>query len=206
MIYNTIKSEISEGVCTITLNRPEIHNAFNDVMITEISDCIDSVEKDDNVRIILFRGNGKSFCAGADLNWLGGVKDFSYEENYEDSLNIANCFHKIYSSSKVTIAVVHGASIGGANGIVTSCDIVICEKESKFSLSEVKIGIVPACIAPYLYKRCGEYNSLELMLSGKRISGIMAEKYNLANKSIDKEDIDDYVGMLINDLLKSHSK
>ena len=77
MIYNTIKSEISEGVCTITLNRPEIHNAFNDVMITEISDCIDSVEKDDNVRIILFRGNGKSFCAGADLNWLGGVKDFS---------------------------------------------------------------------------------------------------------------------------------
>lgn len=197
MSYNTIQIEISEGVGTIWLNRPEIHNAFNEVMIRELIQVFAEIEKDDTIRIVVVRGRGKSFCAGADLNWMRGVASYSYEQNYAESLNLSKCFYSIYTCPKPTIAIVHGAAIGGANGLLAACDFAFADQNTTFSLSEVKIGIVPACISPYVTKRVGEYGSKELMLTGKRFYGDEAQRHGLVNQSMAARDLDQHVDELI---------
>lgn len=188
--FQTIVIEYKNQVATLWLNRPEIHNAFNEVMIREVIEAFKTLSEDDEVRAIVLRGKGKSFCAGADLNWMRDVAGYSYEQNYEESLNLSKCFYSIYTSPKPTIAVVHGAAIGGANGLLAACDIAIADNNTTFSLSEVKIGIVPACISPYVTKRVGEYGSRELMLTGKRFKGEEAQYHRLVNKSMDASEIE----------------
>jgi methylglutaconyl-CoA hydratase len=185
--YQTIEFELKQDVGIVWLNRPEIHNAFNEVMIAELLDIFGRINEMSEVRIVMLRGRGKSFCAGADLNWMRGVAGYSYEQNYKESLNLSKCFYAIYTCAKPTIAVVHGAAIGGANGLLAACDFAYADDNTVFSLSEVKIGIVPACISPYVTKRVGEYGSKELMLTGKRINGPEAEKFRLVNKSLSAE-------------------
>jgi len=191
--YSTIKLTSGNGIATILLNRPEIRNAFNEVMIAELTDAFREAGKMDDIRVIMLKGEGKSFCAGADLNWMRDVSGYSYEQNYAESYRLSECFYSIYSSPKPTIAVVHGAAIGGANGLLAACDIAVCDHETVFSLSEVKIGIVPACISPYVIKRVGEYGARELMLTGRRISGAEAESCRLVNKSLPAHLLKGYV-------------
>ncbi len=191
MKFDTIEIEILNDIATVWLNRPEIHNAFNEIMIREIGEAYELLGKDENIRIIVMRGRGKSFCAGADLNWMRGVAGYSYEQNYKESLQLSECFYTIYSSPKPTIAIVHGAAIGGANGLLAACDFAYSTDSAVFSLSEVKIGIVPACISPYVTKRVGEYGSKELMLTGKRFKGQEAASHKLVNKSVDDAKIDE---------------
>lgn len=200
--FKTINIEIKNGVGTLWLNRPEIHNAFNEVMISEIIEAFDFIKENDEIKIVVLRGKGKSFCAGADLNWMRDVAKYSYEQNYEESLNLSKCFYKIYTCPKPTIARVHGAAIGGANGLLASCDFAFADDYTTFSLSEVKIGVVPACISPYVTKRVGEYGSKELMLTGKRFKGQEAEKHKLVNKSLESEELDNHIQQII-DLLKT---
>ncbi len=195
--YTTIELIIENEVGTIWLNRPQIHNAFNEVMIAEIIDMFDEISKMNNVRIVVLRGRGKSFCAGADLNWMRNVAKYSYEDNYKESLNLSICFHKIYTCPKPTIAMVHGAAIGGANGLLAACDFAYADNNTTFSLSEVKIGIVPACISPYVNKRVSEYGSKELMLTGKRFKGPEAEHHRLVNKSMPADEMENHVEELI---------
>jgi methylglutaconyl-CoA hydratase len=201
--YTTIKLETGHGVATIRLNRPEIRNAFNEVMIAELTDAFSKAGNMKDIRVIILKGEGKSFCAGADLNWMRDVSKYSYDENYAESLRLSECFYAIYSSPKPTIAVVHGAAIGGANGFLAACDIAICDNETVFSLSEVKIGIVPACISPYVIKRVGEYGARELMLTGRRITGQEAESYSLVNKSLRSNEVDSYIDQMVQMLLTS---
>ncbi len=200
--YKTIELEVKNNVGTIWLNRPEIHNAFNEVMINELINIFDNIKDMEDIRAVILRGRGKSFCAGADLNWMRNVAKYSYEENYKESLNLSICFHKIYTCPKPTIAMVHGAAIGGANGLLAACDFAYADTNTTFSLSEVKIGIVPACISPYVTKRVSEYGSKELMLTGKRFNGPEAESHKLINKSIPMEEMDAHVEELIG-LLKT---
>jgi methylglutaconyl-CoA hydratase len=200
--YNTLELKITNQTATIWLNRPEIHNAFNEVMIGELIKAFNEVSALDDVRVVMLRGRGKSFCAGADLNWRRDVAQYSYEQNYQESLQLSDCFFTIYNCPKPTIAVVHGAAIGGANGLLSACDMAICDDETVFSLSEVKIGIVPACISPYVIKRVGEYGAKELMLTGKRIRGKEAEHFRLVNKSLPDIELQAYLDELIS-LLKS---
>ncbi len=199
--YKTIFFEQTNQIGTIWLNRPEIHNAFNEVMIAELIEILAEIAKMDDIRVVILRGKGKSFCAGADLNWMRGVAGYSYEQNFAESLNLSICFHKIYTCPKPTIAMVHGAAIGGANGLLAACDFAYADDNTTFSLSEVKIGIVPACISPYVTKRVGEYGSKELMLTGKRFKGPEAEKHRLVNKSFANAEemqayIDEITGLL----------
>ncbi len=182
--YTTLEIEISQHSGTIWLNRPAIHNAFNEVMISEVTKAFKQLAEDDEVRVILLRGRGKSFCAGADLNWMRDVAKYGYEQNYSESLALSLCFYTIYTCPKPTIAVVHGVAIGGANGLLAACDFAFADETTVFSLSEVKIGIVPACISPYVTKRVGEYGSRELMLTGKRFDGNYAHHMRLVNKSL----------------------
>jgi methylglutaconyl-CoA hydratase len=171
-------------------------------MIQEMIDCVETVNQMDDIRIVILRGRGKSFCAGADLNWMRGVAKYSFEQNFKESLNLSKCFFTIYTCKKPTIAIVHGAAIGGANGLLASCDFAYAEDNTTFSLSEVKIGVVPACISPYVTKRVGEYGSRELMLTGRRIKGKEAEHFRLVNKSLPAEELESYV-MSVIDLLRT---
>lgn len=201
--YKTIILETESGIATIKLNRPDIRNAFNEVMISELTDAFQVAGKMDDIRVIILKGEGKSFCAGADLNWMRDVSNYSYEQNYAESYRLSECFYAIYSSPKPTIAIVHGAAIGGANGLLAACDISVCHSDTVFSLSEVKIGIVPACISPYVIKRVGEYPARELMLTGRRISGDEAEYFRLVNKSLPEDQIEEYVNQLVSMLFSS---
>jgi len=201
--YETIEFILDKNkVGTIWLNRPEIHNAFNEIMISEILDCIIKINENKDVKIVVLRGRGKSFCAGADLNWMRNVASYSYKENLEESLQLSKCFHAIYTCNKPTIAVVHGAAIGGANGLLAACDFAFCDENTTFSLSEVKIGVIPACISPYVIKRVGEYGSKELMLTGKRFKGTEAKCFKLVNESLNMEDLEDHLTSIIK-LLKT---
>jgi methylglutaconyl-CoA hydratase len=204
--YTTIKVDIKDAVATVWLNRPDIRNAFNEVMISELITCFELFPERADVRVIVLRGNGKSFCAGADLNWMRDVAKYTYQENFHESLQLSKCFYTIYSSPKPTIAVVHGAAIGGANGLLAACDMAYCDHETVFSLSEVKIGIVPACISPYVIKRVGEYGARELMLTGRRINGPEAQSFGLVNKSIPAGELDAHVNAVTGLLLSSGPK
>jgi methylglutaconyl-CoA hydratase len=194
--YQTFEIELKDRILTVWLNRPDVHNAFNEVMLTELADCFNEINEQDILCVIL-RGRGKSFCAGADLQWMRNVAKNTYEKNYEESLLLSKCFYSIYSCNKPTIALIHGVALGGANGLLAACDLAYCADESIFSLSEVKIGIVPACISPYIVKRIGEYGSRELMLTGRRINGKEAESFRLVNKSVPVDKLDETVNSTI---------
>jgi methylglutaconyl-CoA hydratase len=194
-MYQTIETTNESGVFTIWLNRPDVHNAFNKAMLEEIADCFDNISPD--VFCVVLRGRGKSFCAGVDLHWMKAVSQNSYDTNYQESLLLSKCFLAIYQCPKPTIAVVHGVALGGANGLLSACDLAYCADDATFSLSEVKIGIVPACISPYIIKRVGEYGAKELMLTGRRINGLEAQGFRLVNKSVPAEKLDETLSGVI---------
>jgi methylglutaconyl-CoA hydratase len=188
MSYNNIEF-IQDGIAgTIWLNRPDVHNAMNAEMIAEIVDAFEKVNEMADVRYVILRGHGKSFCAGADLNYMKGIAKFGLEENYQDGLKLAKCFNAIYTCNKPTIAIVHGAAIGGANGLLAACDMVYCMKDTKFAFAEVKLGIAPATISPYVCKRIGEFGARDLMITGRRFLGNEAESVGLVNKSFETDE------------------
>lgn len=204
--FETLSIEHKESVCTIWLNRPDVHNALNQQMIADIIEFFETSNTGKDIRVIVLRGKGKSFCAGADLNYMKNIADFGYEENYQDSLKLARCFNTIYTCRLPVIAVVHGAAIGGANGLLSACDFVFCADDTKFAFSEVKLGIAPATISPYVTRRIGEYGSRELMITGRRFSGKEAESFRLVNKSLPSEELESFVDSFISSLMTSGPK
>jgi methylglutaconyl-CoA hydratase len=203
MAYETVEMRIDDQVAWVAMNRPEVRNAFNEVMIAELIQVLDVVREDDSIRVLVLTGNGKAFCAGADLNWMKKMKDFTYEENYKDALMLAELMFSLYSLPKPTIARVNGASIGGSNGLVAACDMAIASHRAEFSLSEVKIGLVPACIGPYLLKKTGEAACRELFLSGERISAGQAKELGLINDVVTHVNLTTRVNEKISNLLTS---
>ncbi len=202
-LFENIEFELKDLVGTIYLNRPDKHNALIPEMISEIIDIFSEINGMKDLRVVVLRGRGKSFCAGADLNYMKGIAAFGFEENYQDSLRLAKCFNAIYTCKKPTIAVVQGAAIGGANGLLAACDFVYCDDETKFAFSEVKLGIAPATISPYVTKRIGEYGSRDLMLTGRRFTGKDAEAYHLVNKSLPADQLESQVTQTIQLLMTS---
>jgi methylglutaconyl-CoA hydratase len=203
MTYKTLLIEHNDRWAVIWFNRPKVHNAFDETMIAELNQAMEELKNDPTVRILVFRGKGKSFCAGADLNWMKRMSEFDYQQNLEDSRELANLIYGIYTFPKPTIAVLHGAVIGGGNGIASACDFAICEKDTIFSLSEVKIGLVPSVIGPYVIKRIGEYKARELMLSGKRIKGEEAAHIHLVNGAYSEDKLEEELREMISLLLTS---
>lgn len=201
--FETIKYEVEENIARVILNRPEVHNAFNDVMINELSAVFDNIEKNLDIRVVILTGKGKSFCAGADLNWMRSVKDYSYEDNLKESLELADMLYKIYASPKPTIARVNGTAIGGGTGLVAVCDIAIAAERAKFSFSEVKLGLIPACISPYVIKKCGEGKCREFFLTGERLTADKACTAGLINAVVELEGIDTFIDELVSKLVSS---
>ena len=202
-IYKTIIFTQKEKIVYITLNRPDIHNAFNSLMISELADAFEKVKEDESIRVVVLSGEGKSFCAGADINWMREVIHYSYEQNLEESLQLAELLYNIYSLPKPTVAMVNGTAIGGGTGFLSACDIAVASEEAKFGLSEVKIGLVPAAISPYVVRKIGESKAREYFLTGKRITARRALEIGLVNEVFPLEMLREKVNELVNLLLTS---
>ncbi len=185
--YQTIIFSQQDEIARLSLNRPEVHNAFNSLMISELDDAFEKVMGDESLRVVVLTGEGESFCAGADINWMREIIHYSYEQNLEESLHLAELLNKIYIFPKATVAVVNGTAIGGGNGFLSACDIAVASEEAKFGLSEVKIGLVPAAISPYVIRRIGESKAREYFLTGKRISARKALEIGLLNEVVPPE-------------------
>jgi methylglutaconyl-CoA hydratase len=204
--FTTISYSLDNKIAKINLARPEVHNAFNEVMIAELTEVFSRISQDDSARVVVLTGNGESFCAGADLNWMKKMINFSYQQNLEDSLKLAELFYLMYSLPKPIIARVNGAAIGGGTGLVAVCDIAIAAEKAKFSLSEVKLGLVPACISPYVIRKVGEGRCREFFLTGERLSANRALELGLVNQVVPLENLDQAVEEKAKQLISSGPK
>lgn len=173
--------EKKEGAATVTLNRPEVHNAFDESVIARLTALWDELGRDDGVQVVILRGAGKSFSAGGDLNWMKRAASYTEEQNRADGLALARMLHGLYTLPKLTVALVHGAAMGGGMGLVSCCDIVIAQKDAKFALSEVKIGLAPATIGPYVLRALGERQARRYFQTGERFDGAKAYELGLAH-------------------------
>lgn len=172
------KGEVAE----VRLNRPEIHNAFNETLIAELTETFAELGTKDKVRIVVLSGEGKSFCAGADLNWMSKMKNYTIEQNIADGRKLAEMFHTINECPKTVIARVHGAALGGGMGLVAVCDYAIASRDTKFGVTETQIGLIPAVISPFVIAKIGESHARAWFLSGNRFNAVQAERINLIHE------------------------
>jgi methylglutaconyl-CoA hydratase len=191
--YQTILTSQDGPVLRVALNRPEVHNAFNDRMVEELLEVFSDIAERQDLRVVILTGQGKSFCAGADLNWMRRVKNYSFEENLKESNRLADLMYAIYALPLPTIARINGATIGGGTGLMAACDLVIAAQSAKISLSEVKLGLVPAVISPYVVRRAGESACRQFMLTGERLTAEKALNFGLVNQVVPMEDLDEAV-------------
>ena len=181
MEFTTLQIGIEKNVARVALNRPEVRNALNAMMIHELTEAIDWLDAREDIYMIEICGNGKSFCAGADLNYMKDIAGNGYIQNLEDAKRLSKLFQTIYFCNTPVIALVHGHVIGGANGIIAACDVVLAENDTVFAFSEVKLGLTPATISPFVIARCGETMARDTMLSGRKFTAHEALKFNLVN-------------------------
>jgi methylglutaconyl-CoA hydratase len=199
--FENIKLVVDGEVARITFARPEVHNAFNASMIGELDQAFEKAKEEKTVRVVVLTGEGKSFCAGADINWMREIVNYSYEQNLSEALQLAEALHKLYSLPKPTVAMVNGPAIGGGNGFLSACDIAVASDDAQFGLSEVKIGLVPAAISPFVIRKIGENKAREYFLTGKRINAQKAYEIGLVNQIVPlyylKDSVDELVQLLL---------
>lgn len=184
--YLEIKKN-DHGVIHLYLNRPDIHNAFDEVLISELTYFFQRAKDDATIDIVVLSGNGKSFCAGADLNWMKKMVNYSAEENLADAKKLATMLKTLNDFPKPLIGRVNGAVMGGGVGLVSTCDYVVAVERSFFALSEVKLGILPAVISPFVIRKIGESAARATFLSGARFSAKKAETFNLVHEVVSDE-------------------
>src|ERR1051326_7390914 len=182
MPYKTLLVDDRDGVVTVTLNRPEVHNAFNDELIAEAIELFDGLERS-TARAVVLRGSGANFCAGADLNWMSRMVAYTRDENVRDSAKLAKMYAVMNECPLPIVGRIQGAAIGGGVGLVAVCDVAICARESKFGLSEVKLGILPSVIA-----KTGETHARPLFLTGERFDAERAQRIGLVHRVADDLD------------------
>jgi len=193
----------SRGVLTLTLNRPEIHNAFGDTLIAGLATVLQSANDDPDIRVIVITGAGKSFSAGADLNWMRGMLAASAEENERDALQLAAMLRCLNYNSKPTIARVNGSAFGGGVGLIACCDIVVAADAAQFGLTEVHLGLVPAIISPYVFRRIGERNARRYFLNAERFDAGRALAIGLLQEVVPMSALDQQVDRQVEMLLRA---
>ena len=200
--YETIDFSIEGKVAHLRLNRPEQHNALNRKMVWEIRHFFSEVGADDQVRVVTLCGNGKSFCSGADLVWMKNSIDLSQEENLAETRELSQMFEAIYQCPKIVLGKAHGNIFGGGNGLLAACDLAYCTHDSRFSLSETRIGLLAATISPYLLRRMQPAEVKELVFTAVRFDGHRAQKSGLVNLSFANfNELEDYVSNVIHAIL-----
>lgn len=180
-------NEIQDNICLLTINRPAKNNAFDDKLIMDLQDEFKAAILNKKVRVILLKANGKHFSAGADLSWMQRMANFNLEENLQDAQNLANLMHTIYNCPKPTLTVVQGHTYGGGIGLIAASDIAIAASDAKFCFSEVKLGIIPAVISPFVIKAIGGRNAKALFMSAELFDAPRALAYNLVHHLLDPD-------------------
>lgn len=204
MSIAALLSEIDEyGRATITLNRPEIHNAFDDTLISALTGELDRLARDKSVRMVLLAARGKSFSSGADLNWMRRMADYSFAENLTDAMALAELMKTLANLSKPTIALVQGAAIGGGVGLVACCDIAIASEKVSFCLSEVTLGLIPAVISPYVVEAIGCRAARRYFLTAERFSAAEAHRLGLVHEVVPPDQLHARVDRLSQLLLQN---
>jgi len=202
MKFETIEINKDNNIATVYLNRPEVHNAMSEQLMKELTTCFKELAKDDGIRIIILTGKGKSFCAGADLNWMKSMAKYSKEENIKDSRLLLDLYESIYNCPKPVIGRVNGHAFGGGLGLFAVCDIVIAIPNCKFAFSEVKLGIIPSVISTYIVRRIGLSNMRRLFITGERFNSDYAKEIGLVDFVESEEKIDEKI-QKYSDLLQS---
>lgn len=205
-MHETLEIDHARGVATLWMNRPELHNAFNPQLIAELTAACRALEADDGVRVVVLAGQGKSFSAGADLNWMKAAGEAGVEDNLADARKLAAMLRTLAELGKPTIARVHGAALGGGLGLACACDICVASDKAVFATSEVRFGIVPAAISPYVIRAIGERQAYRYFQTAERISAARAAEIGLAHEVVDGEALDTRVGEIAAALLQGGPK
>lgn len=201
-MYKNIITEVDQGIGIITLNRPDRHNAFDSQTIGELIQSFAGMASDDAVRVVVLSSAGKSFCAGADLEWMRTAAKWTSAENEADARVLAEMLHRLATLPKPTIARVQGAAYGGGVGLIAACDIAVATFDAQFALTEVKLGLIPATIAPHVIAAIGERHARRYMLTAERFSASEAYRIGLVHEMVpDEASLDQAVGAIIDAVL-----
>ena len=193
MNYKTIESQRDHDVVTVKLNRPDVHNAMNEALMKELTQCFLQLSKDETVRCIILTGEGPSFCAGADLNWMKSMAQYSMEENIKDSRLLLKLYEAIYHCPKPVIGRINGHAFGGGLGLVAVCDITIAPPEKKFAFSEAKLGIIPSVISTYVVRRIGLSTMRRLFITGERFTSEYAKEIGLLDYVVSEDHFEETI-------------
>lgn len=201
MTYQTLEVEIGDSVATIWMNRAEAHNAFNETLIQELTNAFERLGHDPAVRVIVLAGRGKSFSAGADLEWMRRASGYSDEENRRDARKLAKMFVTIHRLSKPTVARVHGAALGGGVGLSAACDIVVATTGASFATTEVKLGMIPSVISPYVIAAIGQRQAHRYFLTAERFDAAEARRIGLVHVLCEPQELDEKVAAVTESLV-----
>jgi methylglutaconyl-CoA hydratase len=201
--FERLEVQIDGRVARVWLNRPEVRNAFDGLMVTELRRAVFDLHEVDPVRVIVLGGRGESFCAGADLQWMKAMAGFDRNENLREAQALADLFFTVYDSPKPIVARVHGAALGGGAGLVAAADIPVAALGTQFGFTEVRLGILPAVISPYVIRKIGESAARELFLTGERFEAVKAQEIGLVRAAVPEEDLDTVVEGRVTELLKA---
>jgi methylglutaconyl-CoA hydratase len=196
-----LRVDVNDQVAVVALARPDVHNAFDEALIAELTRALAALDADPGVRVVVLAGQGKSFCAGADLNWMQRMAGYGHAENLADAGALANMLATLDRLAKPTIARVHGAAYGGGVGLVACCDIAIAAQEATFSLSEAKLGLIPATVGPYVVAAIGARQARRYFLSAERFTAAEALRIGLVHDVVPGDAIDLRLDTLIDALL-----
>jgi methylglutaconyl-CoA hydratase len=203
MDYQTLEIAVIGKVATVTLNRPEVRNAFNQAAIAELALAFDELGRSDVVRAIVLAANGPSFCAGGDLNWMKQMAGYSDAENLDDATKLADMLRTIYLCPKPVVAKIQGDCYAGGMGLVAACDIAVAAEEANFCLSEAKLGLVPATISPYVIKAMGEHAARRYFLTAERFSAAEAHRIGFVHELVKADELNDGVAAIVKSLVSN---
>ena len=203
MTYETLTIDLADKLATVTLNRPDLRNAFNESAIAELALAFDELGRNELVRAVVLAANGPAFCAGADLNWMKKMAGYSHEENAADAARLADMLRTIYLCPKPVVAKVQGDCYAGGMGLVAACDIVVAAEGVNFCLSEVKLGLIPATISPYVIKAMGEQAARRYFLTAERFDAQAALRMGFAHEVVAAENLDATVAGIVKALVSN---
>lgn len=203
MTYTTLTIEREGSIATVTLNRPDVRNAFNETTIAEIKQAFSELGDDAALRAIVLAANGPAFCAGADLNWMKKMAGYTHAENHADALQLAEMLRTIYLCPKPVVAKVQGDCYAGGMGLVAACDIIVAVEEANFCLSEVKLGLIPATISPYVIKAMGENASRRYFLTAERFGAQEALRIGFVHEVVSADALDAKVAEIVKALVNN---
>lgn len=190
------------GVATLRLNRPKVHNVFDDALIAQLGDALHHLERDPAVRVVVLAAEGPSFCAGADLQWMRRVAGYTEAQNVEDALKLARVLRRLDALPHPTLARIQGSAFGGGVGLVACCDLAVAARSARFALSEVRLGLIPATVAPYVVAALGPRQARRYFTTGERFDAETAQRLGLVHEVADGPALDQAVERLVAELLK----